>query len=262
MLEFAGEQHGGRPEHRALEGRSGAQALLDTVLAVLSDGPLPDRYDIRSVDSEGLWVTQRSPRKTSFPLREMSDGYRTMAALVLDLIRQIHAAFGTVRTRPLTGRGIALTAPGVVLIDEVETHLHLTWQRQVGPWMRQHFPNIQFIVTTHSPYVCQAADPDGLIRLPGPSELRAPAPVDQELYQRVVFGSGDDAAISQLFGLETLYSDRAQDERRRLVELESKLYTEGLTAKEGAEYERLSKILASSLETRAAEVIASLGSDR
>ena len=240
-----------------LEGRGGAEELLGTVLAVLSDGLLPDRYQIRTVDSAGLWVSARGS-KSRFPLAEVSDGYRTMAALVLDLIRQIHAAYGQVRTQPLERGGTAVTAPGVVLIDEIETHLHLSWQRLVGPWLRQHFPNIQFIVTTHSPYVCQAADPDGLIRLPAPHEQHPPEVVEPELYRRIVFGSGDDAAISDLFGLDTPYSPRAEDKRRRLVALESKLYTEGLGGKEATEYKELSQLLLSSLGTRATEIAASL----
>jgi hypothetical protein len=213
---------------RSLENRSGAEPLLKTVLAVLSDGLLPDRYVVGRVDSDGLWVKRRG-LKTTYPLQEMSDGYRTVAALVLDLIRQIQAVYGNAETQELDEGGIAITAPGVVLIDEVETHLHVTWQREIGGWMRRHFPNMQFIVTTHSPYVCQSADPGGLIRLPGPDERRPPVVVDEDLYRRVVYGSGDDAAVSELFGLETPYSDRAQDKRRQLVALESKVFADEAT---------------------------------
>ncbi|MGW4894855.1 AAA family ATPase [Kitasatospora sp. NPDC004240] len=246
---------------RRLEHRKGVKALLDTVLSVLSDGLLPDEYEAKSINSDGLWVGRRG-RKALYPLHEMSDGYRTVAALVLDMIRQIHSVYGVVETARTAEGGIAVTAPGVVLIDEVETHLHVTWQQRIGGWMREHFPNIQFIVSTHSPYVCQAADPGGLIRLPGPDEKRGPEVVDEHLYHRIVYGSGDDAAVSELFGLETPYSDRAQDKRRRLVVLEEKLYAGEATDDETAEYSRLSDLLLSSLETRVTEVAARLGSDR
>lgn len=245
---------------RRLERRSGAEALLNTVLAVLSDGLLPDQYEVRNVDSEGLWVARKG-LKTTYPLQEMSDGYRTVAALVLDLIRQIQDVYGHIRTTHLDDGGIAVAAPGVVLIDEVETHLHVAWQRQVGGWMRRHFPNIQFIVSTHSPYVCQAADRDGLIRLPGPSERRRPEVVERDLYGRVVYGTGDDAVVSELFGLETPYSDRAQEKRRRLVMLESKVFAGDATTEETDEYAQLSRLLVSSLETRVSEVAAQLGGD-
>lgn len=47
---------------------------------------------------------------------------------------------------------------GVVLIDEVDAHLHPTWQTRIGQWFTKYFPNIQFIVTTHSPLVCRACE--------------------------------------------------------------------------------------------------------
>lgn len=75
---------------RALEGRPGAAALKAAALAILKDGLLPDGYEIDDVDSEGLWVQRDGHR---FPLREMSDGFRTVAALVVDILKQIYDAF-------------------------------------------------------------------------------------------------------------------------------------------------------------------------
>src|SRR3954467_8034589 len=66
---------------RRLENRPGAAELEQTVLALLNDGLLPDGLTVQGVDSEGLWVLQHGIR---LPLNELSDGYRTMAALVMD----------------------------------------------------------------------------------------------------------------------------------------------------------------------------------
>ncbi|GHA10178.1 hypothetical protein GCM10010389_56740 [Streptomyces echinoruber] len=52
--------------------------------------------------------------------------------------------------------------------------LHVSWRRRIGPWLTAHFPGLQLLVTTHSPYICQSADPGGLIRLPGPREGGVP----------------------------------------------------------------------------------------
>jgi energy-coupling factor transporter ATP-binding protein EcfA2 len=245
---------------RRLENRPGAGPLLDAVLKLLADGLLPEDHQISGVDSDGLWVKRNDEQ--AYPLREMSDGYRTVAALVLDIVRQIHAAYGALDTEPADDGGIAVTAPGVVLIDEVDAHLHITWQRRIGDWLREHFPNIQFIVTSHSPYICQAADPGGLIRLPGPGEQAPPLVVEEELYQRIVYGSADDAALSELFGLETPYSDQAERKRQRLVELERKVYAGTATNTETMGYQQLSELLTSSLETRVTEVAARLGGDQ
>ncbi|NUT50435.1 MAG: AAA family ATPase [Saccharothrix sp.] len=242
---------------RSLERRPGADDLKRVALGVLSDGLLPDDYRIEGVDSDGLWVVSGGHR---FPLREMSDGYRTVAALVVDLIKQIHESYGELGTTP-TAQGLALTAPGVVIIDEVDAHLHVSWQKRIGGWLKEHFPNIQFVVTTHSPYLCQAADPGGLIRLPGPDQDEPPRVVDQDLYERIVYGSGDDAVLSELFGLDTPYSERAQELRAELVDLEVAVI--GGTADDRAvrRYERLRALLTSSPVARTREVAARLERD-
>ena len=228
--------------------------MLDAVLGVLRDGLLPDGYEVGSVDSAGLWVVKDGHR---FPLREMSDGYRTVTALVVDIINQIYDAYGQ-----LVVKGTVITAPGVVLIDEVDAHLHVSWQKRIGGWLTEHFPNIQFIVTTHSPYVCQAADPGGLIRLPGPDEDIAPHVVDEDLYGRIVYGSGDDAVLSELFGLETGYSDRARELRRELSLLEAQVVAGSANDEQVERYEELSRTLMSSPAARADEVAARMEAAR
>jgi hypothetical protein len=50
----------------------------------------------------------------------------------------------------------AYDVPGIVLIDEVETHLHIEMQKKALPFLTAFFPKIQFIVTTHSPFVCSS----------------------------------------------------------------------------------------------------------
>ncbi|MFI1969150.1 AAA family ATPase [Streptomyces cinnamoneus] len=243
---------------RSLEGRTEATELLSVVKELLSDGLLPDGYRALRVSSEGLWVAPADAPDRAYPLREMSDGFRTVVALVLDLVRQLQTAYGTLDAgTDDSGRPI-LRMPGVVIIDEVDAHLHVTWQRQIGDWLKGHFPKIQFIVTSHSPYVCQAADPGGLIRLPGPEEQRAPEVVAPDLYQRIVYGSGEDAVLSELFGLETPYSERADKLRRRLVRLEEKVFDGEANDSEVAEYKKLAAELTSSRTARVYEMAAHL----
>lgn len=246
---------------RALEGQEQASELLETVQALLSDGLLPDGYRALRVSSEGLWVSPASDPEQAYPLREMSDGFRTVASLVLDIVRQLQNAYGTLDAgTDDEGRPI-VRMPGVVIVDEVDAHLHVTWQRRIGDWLRIHFPRIQFIVTSHSPYICQAADPGGLIRLPGPEEERPPEVVDDALYHRIVYGSGEDAALSELFGLESPYSSRAVEQRRKLVPLERKVFAGEATEQEAREYRQLAAELSSSRSARVREVAARLGND-
>ncbi|MHB9863380.1 AAA family ATPase [Streptomyces sp. YIM S03343] len=185
---------------RAYEEDSGqgvAGSLLGKVLELLRDGLLPDRYQIQRVTADGLWVVEGGRRGPGFPLKEMSDGYRTVAALMLDIVRQLHGVYGYLHTSPTASGGISVIQPGVVLIDEVDAHLHVTWQRKIGDWLQEHFPNIQFIVSSHSPYICQAADEGGLIRLPAVDEQRAATrpygDVDDGLMR--LWASGDLAVV-------------------------------------------------------------------
>lgn len=208
---------------RRLE-KNGTDAKLEKdVLALLNDGLLPDGAKVIRIDSDGLWVHQNGVQLT---LRELSDGYRTVAALVLDIVRHLHGAYDELEIREakdVEGAKLQILNPAVVLIDEVDLHLHVRWQKRIGFWLKRHFPNIQFIVTTHSPFVCQAADPGGLIRLPMPGEGRQVEKVSEELYYTVVNGSIDEAVLSELFGLDSLYSDETDHLRNKVAALEGKV---------------------------------------
>lgn len=76
---------------------------------------------------------------------QLSDGQRVFLSLVADLARRM-VMLNPLLENPLEGRGI-------VLIDEIELHLHPKWQQEVILNLRSSFPNIQFIITTHSPVV-------------------------------------------------------------------------------------------------------------
>jgi hypothetical protein len=240
------------------EGRLGADRVLDMMMALLGDGLLPDGFRVHRVDSEGLWVARGD---AEFPLREMSDGYRAVTALVVDIIRQMGKAYPNLSLEERDGIP-ALPHPGVVLIDEVDAHLHVNWQQKIGTWLKSHFPGIQFIVTTHSPYVCQSADPGGLILLPGPGDNRPPYVVDNEIYERVIYGSGDDAVLTELFGVKAPYSDKASRLRQQLVALEEKVFSGTASREEKEEYRRITDLLTSSTSTRVNEIAAHIRHDQ
>jgi hypothetical protein len=202
---------------RRLEGRPGWQELEDIVLKLLDDGLLPSEMKVDRVDSEGLWVEHEG---VQLPLRDLSDGFRTVAALVLDLVRHLFQTYGTLSLTQ-TEDGYALDYPGVVLIDEIDAHLHVSWQQVIGFWLKTRFPKIQFIVSTHSPFICQAADRRGLIRLPAPGEDRIAEHVSDELFIRIVNGSADEATLTELFGLERTHSEQSEALRERVAHLES-----------------------------------------
>ncbi|WP_327375054.1 AAA family ATPase [Streptomyces sp. NBC_01216] len=238
---------------RQLEGEAGAGQLLDSVLALLNDELLPGDFRVEEVTSRGLWLRRVDGEGPLTALRRMSDGLRTVTALVLDVARQMHAAYGTLELRREGGRPY-LPHPGVVLIDEVDAHLHVSWQQRIGEWFKAHFPAVQFIVSTHSPYICQAADPGGLIRLPGPEEQVPPEVVDEKIYGRVVYGTGDDAVLSDFFGLESPFSRRAEAMREELADLEYDVATGRADSTAMQRFRELRRELASSQSTRLDEL--------
>lgn len=107
----------------------------------------------------------------SQPFGNLSAGQRVMLALVADLaIRMVTQNNFLVDPDELAASNDALPkvlaqTPGVVLIDEVDVHLHPTWQRRVCADLRKVFPKVQFLGTTHSPQVIGSARPEEIIRL-------------------------------------------------------------------------------------------------
>jgi hypothetical protein len=204
---------------RRLEERPGWAELESIVLRLLDDGLLPAEMKVRRVDSDGLWVEHAG---VELPLRNLSDGYRTVAALVLDIVRHLYSTYGALEVTQ-TADGLALDYPGVVLIDEIDAHLHVSWQQVIGFWLKTRFPSIQFIVSTHSPFICQAADRRGLIRLPAPGENRVAEHVSEQLFIDVVNGSADEATLTELFGLEKTHSEQSEALRQQVAFLEAKI---------------------------------------
>ena len=93
------------------------------------------------------------------PIRLLSDGQRNMLYMALDI------AYRAVALNPHLEGHASRNTPGVVLIDEIDLHLHPKWQRRVVDDLRSTFPEIQFITTTHSPSIIQSLREGELIDL-------------------------------------------------------------------------------------------------
>ncbi|MEY4905685.1 MAG: hypothetical protein RLZZ292_3500 [Bacteroidota bacterium] len=93
------------------------------------------------------------------PFKQLSDGYRSMISLVADIAFRswaVNSRWGTTKEYE-----------GIVLIDEIDLHLHPNWQRHVISDLKRVFPKIQFIITTHSPFIVQELNSSELINLEG-----------------------------------------------------------------------------------------------
>lgn len=109
---------------------------------LLDDSSLTLEYDYKKYDFK-IHEQGRIP----FGLDELSDGYSSVIHIVSDLILRMEQNW-------LLGNSLSeYNIEGIVLIDELETHLHIELQKNILPFLTSFFPRIQFIITTHSPYI-------------------------------------------------------------------------------------------------------------
>lgn len=207
--------------HKSLEAKSGAKEQLDLVLEVLRDELMPNQITVDRIDSDGLWLKDRNGLQLSWS--EMSDGYRAALALLADVLRHLISVYGLADLTDRDAQGkLFFKRSGVVLIDEIDAHLHPEWQREIGFWLRRHFPHIQFIVTTHSPLICQAASPNGLFVLPEPGSADKPHALTEDEYNKVIASRPDTILLTSAFGLQNTRSPQAVAARADYARLKSK----------------------------------------
>ncbi|MCB9876857.1 MAG: AAA family ATPase [Planctomycetes bacterium] len=197
-------------KHRVLEGRAADREQLDLLLGLLNDDLMPNQFRIAEVDADGLWLEDRNGVRLSWS--EMSDGYRSCLALLADIVRHLVKAFGSQNLVTRSGEGrLEVCHSGVVLIDEIDAHLHPEWQREIGFWLKRHFPKIQFLVTTHSPLVVQAADL--IFHLPEPGSDDRPRRLDDQEFLEVIASRPNRILTGPAFGLPTTRSELAVAKR-------------------------------------------------
>lgn len=184
---------------------------------------LPSGVRFDSIDSEGRILFDVNGTQVS--TAGLSDGYRSVIGLAGDLVWRMLAAFPNSEN--------PLHQPGIVLIDELDIHLHPVWQRNIAGWLRKQFPNIQFIVTTHSPMVAAGAGSDALTIKIGQDSGSVP-PITRRLFSMNV----DDILKSDAFGLVSTFSPETEVKLNRLSELQTKV--EQLSNEESTEYKQLS----------------------
>ena len=153
-VELQGEQ---RSENRHFIGDAAVEAI-QRALAVFLEG-----FSNLRVENNPLRLIVNKGN-VSLDLGQLSDGERSFLAMITDLSRRLVLANPKMQN-PLEGEG-------VVLIDELELHLHPKWQREVVEKLRRTFPKIQFICTTHSPFIIQSLRAGELITL-DPEEFPA-----------------------------------------------------------------------------------------
>ncbi len=173
---------------------------------------LPGVEDFRIIGLDGRRLKPAVEAMTPFgwvPVRGLSLGYRTLIAWMVHLGSHLDSA-------DLWGHDNPLHTPALVLIDEIDLHLHPSWQRKLMSYLSERFPNVQFIATAHSPLIVQAAADANLAVL-----RREGDHVVIDNNPRSVRGwRVDQLLTSDLFGLDSARPpqlDALLEERRRLA---------------------------------------------
>lgn len=118
--------------------------MLETNLRFLFEDESLKLLSKRTEDKVNFYLT--SDNKEEFDFNTLSSGYSSILFILFDMMQKMQNETGS----------FDYTKEGIALIDEVEAHLHISLQKKILPFLTRFFPNVQFIVTTHSPFILQS----------------------------------------------------------------------------------------------------------
>ncbi|WP_439533483.1 AAA family ATPase [Polymorphobacter sp.] len=205
---------------RQLENTSEDGHLLEHLIRFLNRSELlPHGAQISEVRSEEIIITDANGARVI--VEQLSDGYRSVLSMIFEILRQMTRSYGVdamVKALDIDGKSVNL--PGVVAIDEVDAHLHPSWQRDIGPWFTRCFPKLQFLVTTHSPIICRNATT--VWRLASPGSDEESGLVEGVALNRLIHGSILDAYGTEFFGRDIARSEESKQLMNELAHLNRK----------------------------------------
>ncbi|MBT0111950.1 AAA family ATPase [Vibrio alginolyticus] len=153
-------------------------------------------------------------------IKKLSDGYSAIISIVTEIITRMEAiSFGR------------LDIGGIVLIDEIETHLHVALQKKILPFLNTMFPNIQFIVTTHSPFVLASANNALIYDIATGKQMDSEDEIWKYGFDDIVEGYFDtdshsddlEMKVDEFEKLSANVSQHSVDETRRFILLKNEL---------------------------------------
>ncbi|GBH29575.1 AAA family ATPase [Sphingobium xenophagum] len=137
------------------------------------------------------------------PIDRLSDGYRSVFVMIADIVRELHPIYP-----------ILEDAEAIVLIDEIETHLHPRWKMRVMSALRRALPNVQFIATTHDPLCLRGMDDGEVVVLQRDEDGRIERLKDLPSLKGM---RADQLLTSDYFGLSSTVDPQAEIDMARYV---------------------------------------------
>lgn len=223
------------------------QALINKVLETANGG---ENVILESYDANGFYFKTPSNPEYLIPTEALSEGFKSTFVWVFDAIIRIVEKGESLEN--------AADVTGIILLDEVDLHLHPTWQRTILQSIETLFPNIQFIATTHSPFVVQSAQKDCLIALEMEKGSNSVVVVGKKITSELSYS----AIVREIFNIRFPFNreiERKMDEFREMQyairdkkEIDEKKFVELVLdiASEGVELEGIMRRELRSLEYR------------
>ncbi len=196
-------------------------ALVNVALAAAVEGAKGLRYDLKQKSLLVDWMPDSGVSRDPTAFENLSDGQRAVIGLVADIARRMCLL------NPQLGNEVTRKTPGVVLIDELDMHLHPKWQRIITKGLQAAFPALQFIVASHSPQVLGELKPEEIILLrpTGTSHPQVSYGMDSSRVLEEIMETSKrppevEHALTQLFAmLERNDLDSARERLNALTEL-------------------------------------------
>ncbi len=208
QIEFAASRDSDLKD-RAIKRRD---LIIETLQKILPDEP-PIRFkDSTNIDKPVPRIEFKTPYGW-VGIRQLSYGYETVVAWIVDVAARMFKQY--------PNSDNPLEEPVIILVDEIDLHLHPKWQRQIFDFLEKRFPRAQFIVTAHSPLIVQSAPKDANIIVLKKEQVGDEFVVKIDNNKKSVWSwRVDQIMASDLFGLDGLRNpevERLMDERSILL---------------------------------------------
>jgi predicted ATP-binding protein involved in virulence len=181
------------------------QTLINRVLE-RADGDSP--VVLTHFDTSSFYFNTPSNPGKHIPTEALSEGFKSTFVWLFDAIIRIVERGGSLEN--------AKEITGIVLLDEIDLHLHPTWQRSILKSIESLFPNLQFIVTTHSPFVVQSATKECLVALETDKETGNVVVVDKNITSELSY----NAIVREIFNISFPFNLEVEQKMEQYREME------------------------------------------
>lgn len=200
----------------ALNKENGSNAIFQLAdMTKLIEGFLGTHTNLQLAQYDDVELVLNKPDGTKINIQSMSDGERSILAVIFDLAKRLTFANPELENPIQDGKA-------VVLIDELDLHLHPSWQRTIVDRLTSTFPNCQFICTTHSPQIIGEVSPEQITLIMDGQILRPSQSLgmDTNWILRNLMGvdERDTDTLARLEEIETLIEDEEYDQAETKIE--------------------------------------------